>query len=149
MRACELRRIRHEKHVDFNHQGLNLTKEITKTKQPRFIPLDDETWQILMDWLKQTEKTVGKRGYVFPGEDGKSQFDNIDKTWDTIKEKANIQNFTWHDMRRDCASQLVMAGVDLNTVRELLGYADIKTTLIYAHLAPEHKAKAVEKLGIR
>ena len=39
-----------------------------------------------------------------------------------------------------------MVGVDLNTVRELLGHADIKMTLRYAHLVPEHKARAVEKL---
>jgi site-specific recombinase XerD len=39
-----------------------------------------------------------------------------------------------------------MAAVDLNTVRELLGHADIQMTLRYAHLAPEHKARAVEKL---
>ena len=40
----------------------------------------------------------------------------------------------------------IQAGVDLNTVRELLGHADIKMTLRYSHLALEHRAAAVEKL---
>jgi hypothetical protein len=39
-----------------------------------------------------------------------------------------------------------MAGVDLPTLRELMGHSDISTTMRYVHPTPEHKQKAVRKL---
>ena len=43
-------------------------------------------------------------------------------------------------------SRSIVEGIDLNTVRELLGHKSVAMTLRYAHLAPEHKAAAVETL---
>ena len=40
-----------------------------------------------------------------------------------------------------------MNGVDLPTVQKLMGHSDIQTTMIYAHLAPDHLSDAVNKLS--
>ena len=40
-----------------------------------------------------------------------------------------------------------MSGVDLNTVRELMGHKSIRMTLRYVHLSPAYKKRAVEILG--
>jgi hypothetical protein len=39
-----------------------------------------------------------------------------------------------------------MAGIDITTVKELLGHKTLTMTLRYAHLAPSHKVSAVEVL---
>jgi len=49
-------------------------------------------------------------------------------------------------MRHTFASHLVMQGVDITTVKELLGHKTLTMTLRYAHLAPSHKVNAVNIL---
>ena len=42
-----------------------------------------------------------------------------------------------------------MSGVDLNTVRELMGHKSLEMTLRYSHLSPDHKKRAVNILNKR
>ena len=60
---------------------------------------------------------------------------------------AHIEDFRFHDLRHDFASQLVMKGQPLYLAKELLGHGSIEMTERYAHLADEAKAKAVEVLA--
>ena len=149
MNFVRLIRLQWERHIDLSAEQvvIKLTPDIVKTEQERRIPLDIKTSILLKQWHQQLYPMQQGQGWVFPGEEPNSHITSIKKSWKALLQKANIENFTWHDMRHDYASQLVMAGVDLNTVRELLGHSDIKMTLRYAHLAPEHKQAAVMKLS--
>ena len=51
--------------------------------------------------------------------------------------KAGISGACWHTLRHTAASRRVMAGVDLYTVKELLGHRDITTTMRYSHLSQD------------
>jgi integrase len=63
-----------------------------------------------------------------------------------LLEKANIEDFRFHDLRHTFGSYLVMQGVDLKTVQQIMGHKDIRMTMRYAHLSPEYVQKAVETL---
>jgi site-specific recombinase XerD len=51
------------------------------------------------------------------------------------------------NLRHHFASRLIQSGVDLNTVRELLGHADITMVLRYADLSRDRLAMAVEEVA--
>lgn len=127
--------------VDANARTITVTGVTAKSKKTRHIPLNKEAIDILKNWRKQGDDG----GLVFPSAVG-TVLDNIQTSWGNLTKKAKLKAFRFHDLRHSFASRLVMAGVDLNTVRELLGHSDIKMTLRYAHLAPEHKAEAVSRL---
>lgn len=128
--------------INFNRAILTIKGDSAKSGKTRHIPLNAIALQALKDWKNMSSS----EGLVFQSTKTGEVFSHVKKSWARVLERAKILNFRWHDMRHHFASKLVMAGVDLNTVRELLGHADIKMTLRYAHLAPEHKANAVAKL---
>ena len=127
--------------VNFDTKTITASGDTTKTSDTRHIPMNKEALSVLEAWKKQS----GKSRYVFPSQKG-GRLEGVKSAWLKLLERAEIEGFRWHDMRHDFASRLVMAGVPLNTVRDLLGHADIKMTLRYAHLAPGTKAAAVDLL---
>jgi len=52
---------------------------------------------------------------------------------------------TPYTLRHGCATHLLQNGADVRHVQKLLGHAQLKTTAIYTHVAPEDLRRAVEK----
>lgn len=129
--------------VDFKLKQIKVKAASAKSGKSRDIPMNDEVLQTLLTWRNETES----ESLVFPSPVTGEVLNNIKKSWNGLMRLSEIKDFRFHDLRHHFASRLVMAGVDLNTVRELLGHSSIDMTLRYAHLAPEHKAAAVALLG--
>ena len=127
--------------VDLARKIITIEGAGAKTSETRHVPLNSEALATLERWGRRPRSV-----YVFPGRGGKRMTD-VKTAWQSILTAAGVARFRWHDMRHDFASRLVMAGVPLNTVRELLGHSDIKMTLRYAHLAPSSTAAAVDLLN--
>jgi integrase len=118
--------------ADLDRRLVTVTNESAKSRKVRHIPLNDKAIAALP-----------------PAGDGRVfsiSLSTLRGEWGRVLKEAEIENFRLHDTRHDFASQLVMRGVDLNTVRELLGHSDLKMTLRYAHLSPKHRRAAVALL---
>jgi integrase len=125
--------------VDLERAILTVRGEGAKSGKTRHVPLNAEAVRVLREWQGPT-----RSGLIFPGEDGE-QMTHLKSAWMRVAKMAKLRAFRFHD-RHTFASKLVQRGVDLNTVRELLGHSDFSLTLRYAHLAAENKAAAVAKL---
>ena len=129
------------KDIDLDKRQLTVEGSTSKSGQTRHIPLNREAHEVLADWEKQSDGVI-----VFPSPVTGERFDNIKRSWEGLRERAELEEFVFHDLRHTFASKLAMAGQDLYVIKELLGHSTVQMTEKYAHLSPELKVSAVEKL---
>ena len=67
--------------------------------------------------------------------------------WRRTRKEAGLDDFRLHDLRHTVASQAVARGVPLPTVARMLGHADPKMTLRYAHVSDRDLQPAAERTG--
>jgi site-specific recombinase XerD len=97
----------------------------------------------------------GKKGneYVFCKPDGRP-FTEVPDVWKTIIRDLKFnegiteprEKVVFHTLRHTFCSWLAMEGVPLHVIKELAGHKTIQMTERYAHLMPDIRKKAVEKI---
>ena len=132
MRRGEILNLKWEQ-VDLKHGFILLS--VTKNGERREIPINKTLEAVFLS------KSLIRRldiPYVFYEPATGKPYKDVRDSLNIVLRKAKIRDFTFHDLRHTFASQLVMAGVDITTVKELLGHKTLTMTLRYAHLAPSH-----------
>ncbi len=127
---------------------INLQKreiEVIKTKsgKKRVISINDVLFEML-NILKREGDFVFL--YLDPKTNEPRPIKSIKSSFTNACKRAGIKEFTFHDTRHTFASRLVGRGVDLITVKELLGHSSVKTTERYTHTHKEEKKRAVDVL---
>lgn len=127
--------------VDLMHGLLTIPSEEAKGGRDLKLPLAPEAVELLRNHSRHSESE-----FIFCKANGEP-YKYIYGGFREALKRAGIEDCTIHTLRHTVGSHLVMAGGDIATVKELLGHRNIQTTLRYAHLAQDHKRKAIARLG--
>jgi len=109
--------------------------EKTKSKKARKIPINS----ILFDLLAKLRASRGNSKMVFPFKSIRTAFENACK-------RAEIEDFTFHDLRRTFGTRLLEKGTNIVTISKLYGHSSVLVTQRYLHPQDELSIEAVELL---
>ncbi|MFL6111828.1 MAG: tyrosine-type recombinase/integrase [Catenulispora sp.] len=90
-----------------------------------------------------------EHGLVFTKQDGTPfEGSTLTRPFAKLCDRAGIRRIRFHDLRHSCATLLLEQGVELVTINELVGHAQIHITAdVYAHVRPRLQCDAIEAMG--
>lgn len=130
----------------------------TKTGETRVLPLPAFVADVLRERIAERDREQraarvwAANDFVFCTPVGNSiPINSLYDWWHRPKTgacaRAGLQPMPWHALRASTATLLIEMGTDLETVRRILGHADIKTTLRYIGETPTALRGAADKLS--
>jgi len=152
LRRTELAQLDVESLVDDDGEVITV-RVLGKRRKERLVYLDDGAAQAVRDWLEIRGRLPGalwwsgrKGGRVTPGRrmSGQAIYDVLQRR----AAQATIEDVTPHDLRRSFVSDLLDAGVDISTVADMAGHANIETTRRYDRRGERAKKRAARTLHV-
>jgi integrase/recombinase XerD len=150
LRCLEARNVRLQ-NLDFDRKMLHVVQG--KGKKDRYVPLSDHLIRGLRqyidaenpsDWLFHGQPLENRKGGDF---DSRYSQKGVQWAVKTASKRAGIiKNVNVHTLRHSFATHLLEDGLDIMTLKELLGHESIETTLVYLHIAQSGRCKPFSPL---
>lgn len=118
--------------IRYSQRTAKIGLKPTKTKQMRWITLDDKLYQSILELMQNDTRS----GYVFCNNDGTSlSCTKIDEQFKKAISLSGVKKIRIHDLRHSHATWLINNGVNIVAVSKRLGHSTTDQTLkTYTHL---------------
>ena len=122
-----------------------------KGNKERLVPISENTEDKIKDYLKIRNEFINNdtdSKWLFPSKQsskGHITRQRFNQLLQTLCERVNLNNIkiSPHKLRHAFATHLLANGVDLRSLQQMLGHADISTTQIYTHVLKDRLKKLV------
>ena len=147
----ELRNL-HIEDVDMDRKQLHIRQG--KGRKDRYVPLCD----LLVRGVRKHRASERPVQWLFPGNDAEGRAVGLSANgvrWavEQARQRSGIRKqVTTHTLRHSYAAHLLEMGMDIMTLKELLGHVDIHRALVYLHVGRIDKQTAfspLERLYVR
>lgn len=118
--------------IDFQRKTIHIRQ--SKYKKDRIVPLAESMAFGLKKYLQAENPHI----WLFNGKEPDGRYSVKGLSWvirENLKKTSITKEVNLHSLRHSYATHLLEQGVNIVTVKELLGHADITTTMIYLHVA--------------
>ena len=103
--------------------------------------------EVLLRALGNGQKVAGDGVFTFADPRTGQPWGSVNTAFRASLRRAGIARIRIHDLRHTFATRLVGRGVDLLTLKELLGHSSIIMTMRYAHPSEDNMRRAVQLLS--
>ena len=118
--------------IDFERKTIHIRQ--SKFKKDRIVPLSEYMAAGLKKYLQAENPHI----WLFNGKEPDGRYSVKGLSWvmrETLKKTSITKDVNLHSLRHSYTTHLLEQGLNIVTLKELLGHAEITTTMIYLHVA--------------
>ena len=118
--------------IDFERKTIHI--KLSKYKKDRIVPLSNYMAQGLKKYISVENPHI----WLFNGKEPDGRYSTKGLCWvmrETLKKTSIKKDVCLHSLRHSYATHLLEDGVNIVSIKELLGHAEISTTMVYLHVA--------------